>query len=104
VSDKAEEGRAALDLMIQGFNASTKATMTLAEQVQNLTEHVAAQIEANRVLMEHMRALQEQIGVLTNVVSVSSGMGPAIPLQQQSDPLGNFGQHLLNGVFGRRGR
>jgi hypothetical protein len=101
----AQEGRAAFHTMIQGFEGVTRQLASVAAQhersaaaIETLVQQNEVMAQQNRDLMQYSAALQQQIGVLCDLIASQNGVQhsplPAMNYQQQP----GVGQRLVQGM------
>lgn len=101
---RVEDGRYAFFAMLGGFSKVTASLETLAGQINGLSaqnkalaQQVSLLERVSRDQIEHLAALQTQIGVLVNVLAARSGLEvyPVAPPSVQ--PRNGFGQLPMMG-------
>lgn len=105
---RADDGRQAFAVMMAGvrelgvsMHALAQSNTALAMRVGELVRREDMVIQALRASMEHSAALQQQIGVLVNVIAKSHGIPAALPSPAPlpGDPIGRIGGRIVNGAI-----
>lgn len=112
---RTDEGREAFAVMMSGFQQVAQANVALAQRLELVVASNQALVASNQELSarvvslcEHNATLQEQIGVLVQVLARRQVGAPPAPVapglppgfDQQPDPIGAFGARVVNGALG----